>query len=110
VATHSKKHRMIEIDWPDFGLAVRPPVQPASVFSDRVNALRSAMEPRGLTHAVVYADREHFANLAYLTNIDPRFEEILLIVARSGNPLIVTGNECRGYLGISGNFSHALIG
>jgi len=109
VATHSKKHRMIEIDWPDFGLAVRPPVQPASVFSDRVNALRSAMEPRGLTHAVVYADREHFANLAYLTNIDPRFEEILLILARSGNPLIVTGNECRGYLGISPLFDAGFL-
>jgi hypothetical protein len=70
VAIHSRKHRLIEIDWPDFGPAVRPPVQPASVFSDRINSLRSAMETRGLTHVVLYADREHFANLAYLTNID----------------------------------------
>src|SRR5271170_7604462 len=109
VATQSRKHRLIEIDWPDFGLAVRPPVQPASVFSKRIDALRFAMETRGLTHVVVYADREHFANLAYLTDIDPRFEEILLIIARSGNPLIVTGNECRGYLGISPLFNAGLL-
>ena len=109
MANHSKKHRLIDIDWPDFGLAVRPPVQPASVFSERIDALRSAMEERGITHIVVYADREHFANLTYLTNIDPRFEEILLIVGPNVKPLIVTGNECRGYLGISPLFEAGLM-
>ncbi len=109
MANHLRKHRLIDIDWPDFGLAVRPPVQPAAVFSKRIHDLRSAMEGRGLTHIVVYADREHFANLTHLTNIDPRFEEILLIVADSGNPLIVTGNECRGYLGISPLFGAGLL-
>ena len=38
------------------------------------------MEERKLTHLVVYGDREHFANLAYLTGFDPRFEEAVLIV------------------------------
>jgi Xaa-Pro aminopeptidase len=110
VANHSKKHLLIDVDWPDFGLAMRPPVPPASVFSKRVDALRSVMEQRDITHIVVYADREHSANLTYLTNIDPRFEEILLIVARTGHhPLIVTGNECRGYLGISPLFDAGLL-
>ena len=54
-----------------------------------------------LTHLIVYADREHFANLAYLTNFDPRFEEAILIVGRDGRPLLVVGNECEGYVGVS---------
>ncbi len=58
------------------------------------------MEERRLTHAIVYGDREHFANLMYLTGFDPRFEESLLIVCVSGRPLIVVGNECEGYLPI----------
>ena len=27
---------------------------------------------------MVYGDREHFANLAFLTGFDPRFEEAIL--------------------------------
>jgi hypothetical protein len=63
------------------------------------------MAAQRLTHVVVYADREHFANLAYLTNFDPRFEESILIVATDGKPLIVVGNECEGYLGVSPLFA-----
>ena len=54
-----------------------------------------------LTHVVVYADREHFTSIAWLTNFDPRFEEAILIVADSGKPLVVVGNECEAYLGVS---------
>jgi hypothetical protein len=49
----------------------------------------------------IYGDREHFANLTYLTGFDPRFEESLLIVGRTITPLILVGNECETYLGIS---------
>jgi hypothetical protein len=59
------------------------------------------MERLNLTHMVVYGDREHFANLAYLTGFDPRFEEAMLIIACQGDPLLVVGNECEGYLPIS---------
>jgi len=59
------------------------------------------MEESKLTHIVVYADREHFANLAWLTGFDPRFEEALLIVRMKANPLILVGNECEAYLGFS---------
>lgn len=97
----TKRHQLIEVDWPVFGLAERPPVVEASELQGRLEALRAAMDSNGLTHLVVYADREHFANLAYLTNFDPRFEESVLIVARDGDPLIVVGNECEGYLGVS---------
>ena len=38
------------------------------------------METRGYDHIVVWGDREHSANIAYLTGFDPRFEEAVLIV------------------------------
>jgi hypothetical protein len=96
-----KKHRLIEIDWPEFGDAACPPRRGAAEYQERIASLRRHMEERKLTHAVVYGDREHFANLMYLTGFDPRFEESLLIVGVSGKPLIVVGNECEGYLPIS---------
>jgi len=97
----SRKHRVIEIEWPEFGEG-GPPLRPSvAEFQSRVEAVRAAMERLGLTHAVVYGDREHFANLAWLTGFDPRFEEAVLIVGRQGNPLLVMGNECEGYLPVS---------
>ncbi len=101
----SKRHQLIEVEWPEFGWAERPPVVTAGELEGRLTALRAGMSSQGLTHAVVYGDREHFANLAYLTNFDPRFEEALLIVARDGKPLIVIGNECEGYLPVSPLFN-----
>jgi hypothetical protein len=94
-------HRLIEVEWPDFGRPERPPVVEVAELEGRIDALRTAMERCGLSHTVVYGDREHFANLAYLTHFDPRFEEAVLILGRVGAPLIVVGNECEGYLGVS---------
>jgi hypothetical protein len=96
-----RKHQLIEIDWPEFG-ACEPPQRPSvDEYQGRVDAARAATEARGLTHLVVYGDREHFANLAYLTGFDPRFEEALLVVRREEAPLLVVGNECEGYLPVS---------
>ena len=97
----TKTFRLIETDWPDFGPAERPAPVTASELEGRLQALRSHMASAGLSHVVVYADREHFANIAYLTNFDPRFEESILVVRESGSPLVVVGNECEGYLGVS---------
>ena len=85
----TRKHRLIEIEWPEFGLCTPPPRPPAEEFAARIQAARAAMEPRGLTHLVVYADREHLANLAYLTGFDPRFEEALLILKGDDPPVLV---------------------
>jgi len=63
------------------------------------------MESRRLTHLVVYGDREHFANLAYLTGFDPRFEEALLIIPLREMPALVVGNECEAYLSVSPLFA-----
>jgi hypothetical protein len=96
-----RKHKLIELDWPVFGECERPQGASCEEFEGRIAAARAAMAERGLTHLVVYADREHFANLAYLTGFEPRFEEAMLILGSRAVPLIVVGNECEGYLKIS---------
>jgi len=54
------------------------------------------MEERRLAISVVYGDREHFANLAYLKNFDPRFEEALLVIGPEfGRLLIVWQRNAR---------------
>ena len=63
-------------------MAACPPPPSTSELEARIDKLRASMEERKLTHIVVYGDREHFANLAYLTGFDPRFEESLLIVGK----------------------------
>lgn len=67
------------------------------------------MERSGLTHLVVYSDREHFANLAWLTGFDPRFEEALMIMDLKNKPLVLVGNECESRLNISPLFATGLI-
>ena len=57
------------------------------------------MWQRGYDRIVVYADREHSANLAYLTGFDPRFEEAILVVGEAAEPAILVGNECFGMAG-----------
>jgi Xaa-Pro aminopeptidase len=52
----------------------------------------------------VYGDREHSANLAWLTGFDPRFEEAVLILRTGAAPLIIVGTECESYLPISALF------
>jgi Xaa-Pro aminopeptidase len=96
-----KTHRLIDIDWPEFGFPEHPPKVELDELWARLGALRSLMDAYSLTHVVVYADREHMANVCYLTNFDPRFEEAILIVRMDGTPLLVVGNECAHYLGVS---------
>lgn len=98
-------HRLIESSWPDISPAPQSPSVPVAEFQSRIERLRARMDEAGLSHLVVYGDREHFATLAYLTNFDPRFEESLLVLQRAGDPLMIVGNECEAYLPISPLFS-----
>jgi hypothetical protein len=91
--------RLREVELPEFGLPERSPQIPAQVHADRVETLRRRGAQRGYDRLVVYADREHSANLAYLTGFDPRFEEALLVVTPDGEPAILVGNECYGMAG-----------
>ena len=90
-----------EIDWPGFGPA-QPVAEPTvTEMENRLDKCRRIMKDTGLTHLVVYGDREHFANLMYLTHFDPRFEEAILVVNQHEDPLILVGNECVGHLPVS---------
>src|SRR6516164_3783807 len=96
-----RTHRLIEIDWPEFGQGACPPRPSALELQTRVDNLRARMDEAKLTHIIVYGDREHFANLTWLTGFDPRFEEALLILRTGADPLIIVGTECESYLPIS---------
>ena len=67
------------------------------------------MERAGFTHLAVYGDREHFANLLWLSGLDPRFEEALLILGPQPEPLLLTGIECESYLPVSPLFSSGAL-
>ena len=89
--TANTRARLVDVALPDFGMPVTEPLLPASIYADRMERLRAAMDERGYDHVVVWGDREHSANIAYLTGFDPRFEEAVLIVGpdgsdRSGDP------------------------
>jgi Xaa-Pro aminopeptidase len=95
-----KQAKLVELDWPDFGQSQPPPTS-AAEFKRRIRLARAAMERLGLTHLIVYGDREHFANLTYLTGFDPRFEEAVLVLRAEVAPLLLVGNECAGHLPVS---------
>lgn len=92
--------RLIRIDWPDFGKPDLPPVLGLGETRARMVAFRTAIATRGYDVAVVYGDREHAANLQWLTGFDPRFEEAVLIIL-ADDALLLAGNECLPYTGIS---------
>lgn len=75
------------------------PEIPKRTYAARLEQLRGRAEERGYDRLVIYADREHSANLAYLTGFDPRFEEALLVLGSGGEPAILVGNECYGMAG-----------
>ena len=91
--------RLAEISLPDFGMSGEMPTIPAEIYRDRLERLRARADEQGYDQLVVYADREHSANLAYLTGFDPRFEEAMLVVNTTGEPAILVGNECYSMAG-----------
>ena len=91
--------RLAEIALPDFGMPDGIPSIPEETYGARLERLRARMDERSLDQLVVYADREHSANLAYLTGFDPRFEEAVLVVGPTGVPAILVGNECYALAG-----------
>lgn len=84
---------------PSFGGPEEIPGIPPAVYKARIVRLRERMVEAGLDVVAVYADREHSANIAYLTGFDPRFEEALFILTADGQKTLIVGNECRGVLG-----------
>ncbi len=92
--------RLIQIDWPDFGMPEVPPALNLPEMQARLAAFRAAGARAGYDVLVVYGDREHSANLQWLTGFDPRFEEAVLVVSAL-DALLLAGNECLPYTAIS---------
>jgi len=87
-----------EVKLPEFGAETSCPQVPLRVYQARLSAAVEQMQRAGMGFLVVYADREHSANLAYLTGFDPRFEESILLLSSDGRKKLVVGNECMGFL------------
>lgn len=91
--------RLARIELPGFGVSPVRPEIPVERYGERVATLRARGADRGYDHLVVYADREHSANLAFLAGFDPRFEEALLVLGPNEPPVILVGNECYAMAG-----------
>ena len=101
---------LIEIDLPDFGEPDLEPSVPKEVYAARVETALARAKTAGLDALVVYGDREHMANVTYLTGYDPRFEETLLILIPGAVPALLVGNEGWGYTEIApGTFERVLF-
>jgi hypothetical protein len=96
MTTATAPARLGPIELPDFGISDTAPEIPAHLYATRLDRLREAAAERGYDRILVYADREHSANLSYLTGFDPRFEEAMLVVGADGDPALLVGNECVG--------------
>jgi hypothetical protein len=90
------KARLADITLPSFGMPEIRPELPADIYPARIARLRERAAAARYDRIVVYADREHSANLSYLSGFDPRFEEALFVLGPSGEPAILVGNENEG--------------
>lgn len=89
--------RVADIALPEFGLPTREPTIPAATYRVRVEEALRRSRAAGHDALIVYGDREHCANIAYLTAYDPRFEEALLVLAPDRRPTLLVGNEGMAY-------------
>ncbi|MBE7184105.1 MAG: M24 family metallopeptidase [Methylobacterium mesophilicum] len=83
---------------PDWGpLGDQPAVPPATYAARADEAYRRA----DCDWVVVYADREHFGNVMFLSGFEPRFEEALLLLGPGNRRVLVTGNESESYAALA---------
>ena len=82
---------------PDFGEPTVMPTLPRATYEARIAALLERASKAHLDAIVVYGDREHSANIAFLSGYDPRFEEALLVIVPGRTPSLLIGNEGWGY-------------
>jgi hypothetical protein len=90
--------RLVKVELPAFGVEQDFPELSLEIYQARMASAVRRLSEAGLDCLVVYGDREHFANLAYLTGFDPRFEEALFLIDAQGRKLLIVGNESLGYL------------
>lgn len=91
------KPELVSIELPDFGKPTAEPEFSREFYRARISRLERRMADEGLDAVVIYADREHSANLVWATGVDPRFEEAILVVVPGRKPVLILGNECFPY-------------
>jgi hypothetical protein len=84
---------------PDFGVPVERPLIPTGEYVDRCNELYARVQ---FDWVAVYGDREHFANLTWLSGYDPRFEEALLLLGPDERRVLLVGVEGIAYTVVAG--------
>ena len=87
---------LIDVAPPALELPDEPRAISGAEFEARIAALQAAVDADWI---VVYGDREHNANLIFLCNLDPRFEEALLVIGPHTRTLVL-GKEDVGYVPI----------
>ncbi|HEU4741894.1 MAG TPA: M24 family metallopeptidase [Meiothermus sp.] len=85
----------IQLEPPPLEVPAEVPEIPRGVYERRYERLEQARIAAGFDVLLIYADREHGANLAWLTGFDPRFEEALWVQGPKSTLLV--GNENLGY-------------
>jgi hypothetical protein len=94
--TEMNRPRVAQVALPEFGMPESMPVLREALYRERLKRLEERASDAGYDRVVIYADREHSANLAWLTGFDPRFEEAVLVIGGGAEPLLLAGNECVG--------------
>ena len=88
--------QLADVGMPPLDVPETLPAVAAAEFEARIAALLAAVD---VDQVVVYGDREHAASLVFLCNLDPRFEEVLLVLGR-GRRTLLLGKEDIGYVPI----------
>lgn len=78
---------------PDISLPTVRPTVPVEEYAQRLRDTIAAMQDENLDVLVVFGDREQSGDLHFLTGVDPRFEEAILLLDREGRREILLGNE-----------------
>ena len=79
-----------------------PIAAPSITEAEYVARNRALYELSGADWVLIYGDREHNANLIYLTGFDPRFEEALLVLGPRDRRVLLVGNEGIVHASIAG--------
>jgi hypothetical protein len=79
-----------QVPLPDEIATADPPVIGTAEYERRCD---ETLTRAGTSWVAVYGDREHSANLLFLTGFDPRFEEALLLLGPGKRRVLLVGNE-----------------
>ena len=75
-----------------------PTAAPQIMAAEHISRVQTLYERSEVDWVIVYGDREHNANLLFLSGYDPRFEEALLLIGPGQTYFMVVGNEGQSYV------------